>query len=110
MKFKSNVDYKSLKEETPERIELKGEKYNLEGIIEKIPLQIDYFLTKYAYKVIMFVEDINIAKELFEIKNTDIEIDGNRYYRSSVEQKPRAFMEAPEYEWEFTYYSYDLFE
>ena len=112
MKFKSNADYDNLylEEFCPVRIELKGDKFELEGVIQEVPVTLDVILDKHAYKVIMFVEDINIAKELFEVKNSDIEIDGNRYYRSSVEQKPRAFMEIPEYEWEFTYYTYDTFD
>ena len=111
MKFKSDIkEYGNLVELCPTRIELKGEKFELEGAIVKVPVTLDYFITKYVYRVIMFVEDINIAKELFEVTNMDVEIDGNRYYRGEIEQKPRAFMQAPEYEWEFTYYTYDLFD
>ena len=111
MVFKSDIkEYGNLVELRPVRVELKGDKFELEGALVKVPVTLDLKLAKYVYRVIMFVEDINIAKELFEVKNTYIEIDGNRYYRSSVEQKPRAFMEAPEYEWEFIYNSYDLFD
>ena len=106
MKFESNLDYRELKECIIERVTLTNIRHKLDGFMQKLPVNLDLMVTRYAYQILVVLKDKKLAKKFADID--DIYVDNIRYYRAFMEMPPRAVDD--EFEFYITYYSYDLFD
>ena len=84
MKFKSDLKgYWELKgKQLMENITIVSKELETKGFIEKIPVN-----TRYVYNIHLITENRLLAKQFF-FKGDDIWIDGIKFYRGLITQKP----------------------
>lgn len=113
MVFKSDIkEYWGRKgEQLIENITIVSEEIEAKGYVKKEPIFMEKNRTKYAYDIHLIVENRLVANILFA-KCKDIWVDGIKFYRGKVAQKPQIVRPANDidYLFEFQYISYDTFD
>jgi hypothetical protein len=113
MVFKSDIkEYWGRKgEKLIENITIVSEEIEAKGYVVKEPIIMEVNKTKYAYDIHLIVENRLVANILYA-KCNDIWVDGIKFYRGNVAQKPQIVRPANDidYLFEFQYISYDLFD
>lgn len=105
MEFKSNLDYKELKDFEMVGLTIKYKKDEIKGFIRKLPINLELRPDRYVYHIELTIKDRKLAHKLAELD--DIYVDNIKYYRAKIEMPPRAVDD--EYLLYIDYYSYDTY-